>query len=358
MYSVRARNSSLSINLTTGSHNEHISSYSIRREHSFCRFMQLVSIPCLLLPIALLLTAFTLLFTLPYTPEGSVVLGTSSVTLLLTLNPSDTDQITINQTVDNFTVLFYDSECSTERESLDLRKSLDVTEQQYRIDELYFVKNSIIHFLFMTPEIPISSSCVAMIHIFSDHLHYFQFISTGQVHEVVSSYCLSPQMPLNFTLPGSAVEEDQFFFVGLESFSTTTINYTITGEQLKYNTTSLFPTTCTFPATDCSISLSGGEDVCILAQLQDKNIFIPLNYTTQSQRRDKQGWTLYAMTFLFMLCTVLCIILACLKLLPHFKYHSPCQLHLPKDPLGVVVEGMQYGSRELEGGAEHDDQVR
>ena len=141
------------------------------------------------------------------------------------------------------------------------------------------MKNSIIHFLFMTPEIQDSSSCVAMIHIFSDHLDYFRFISTGQVSKVVSSYCLSPPMPLNFTLPGSAVEEDQFFLVGLESFATTTTNYTVTGELLKYNVTSLSPTNCTFPATNCSISLSGGEDVCILAQLQDKN-FIPLNYAT------------------------------------------------------------------------------
>ena len=90
MYSFIATDSSLSKNLTTGSHNKlttatHISSY-IHRDSSFCCFVIIVSILCIVLPLALCVTTVTLFLTLPYSPEGSAVLGTSSVTLLLTLN--------------------------------------------------------------------------------------------------------------------------------------------------------------------------------------------------------------------------------------------------------------------------------
>ena len=218
-------------------------------------------------------------------PNGNIVLGTSDVRLLLTLNALDIHQVTLtlNGTEDNFTAVFYQSECSdieTERQSINRTKFLAVMEQQYRIDELYLIKHSVIQYFFTAPELQDSSSCVAMIHIFSDHLNYFQFISTGQVHEAIS-HCLSPQITLNFTLSVSAVEEDQYYFVGLESFANTTITYTAIHEQLNYNSTGLFPMSRTFLATDCSISLSGDEDVCILAQLQDTSTFVTINYTTQ-----------------------------------------------------------------------------
>ena len=245
--------------------------------------------------VLLAATGVTLtLATLSNLPRGSVVLGTTNVALLLTLKPSDVDQVTFIETEDNIAALLYDIECSdieTERYLLDYTKSLDVTEQQYRIDEFYLVKNSTIHYLFTTPETQNSSSCVAMVHIFSDHSNYLQFISTGLVLEAVFSYCLSPALPLNFTISVSAAEEDQYYFVGLESSANTTINSTASGDLLKYNITTLSPTTCTFPTTNCSISLSGGEDMCILAQLQDVNKFISLNYTTQSQRAYIQSIT-------------------------------------------------------------------
>ena len=245
------------------------------------------------------------------------------MTLLLTLNPSDLDQITFSGTEDSFTALFYHSECSdieTESYLLDYTRFLDVTEQQYRIDEFYLVKNSTIHYLFTTSETQNSFSCVAMIYIFSNYSNYLQFISTGLAHEAVFSYCLYPPLPLNFMISVLATKKDQYYFVGLQSFATTTINYTATGDLLKYNVSSLSPTRCSFPATDCSISLSGGEDVCILAQLQDANKFISLNHTTQSQREHTQfiaGFTLIGSSilvliigfFVFFIVFVLCNLL-------------------------------------------------
>ena len=289
----------------------HTSSNRIRQK---CKHRFLCSLSFILTAVTLTLLVIVLIlsYTLPNLPNGSVVLGTTDVTLLLTLNPTDLDQITFNQTADNFKALFYDMKCSdieTERYLLDYTRFLDVTEQQYRIDEFYLVKNSTIHYLFTTPETQNSSSCVAMIHIFSNHSNYFQFISTGLVREAVFSYCLSQPLPLSFTLSVSAAEEDQYYFVGLKSFINTTIDYTATGDLLKYSTTTLSPTTCTFPTTDCSISLSGSEDVCILAQLQDMNKFISLNYTTQSRREYIQ---VIAGIVLIGSCPLLCFIICCI----------------------------------------------
>ena len=268
----------------------HTSSNRIWPRDKVCLICCLLSIS---FAVGLLLSVIgiSLAFTLPNLPGGSVVLGTTNATLLLTLSPSDHDQVTFSETEDNFTTLFYDMKCSyveTERYLLDYTRFLDVTEQQYRIDEFYLVKNTTIYYVFTTLETQNSFSCVAMIYIFSNHSNYLQFISTGLVREAVFSYCLSPPLPLNFTLSVSAAEKDQYYFVGLESFVTTIINYTATGDLLKYNISSLSPTTCTFPTTNCSISLSGREDVCILAQLQETSKFIPLDYATLSQHYNIQ----------------------------------------------------------------------
>ena len=245
------------------------------------------------------------------------MLGISNVTLLLTLNPSDIDQVTFSGTEDTFTAVFYESECSdvaTEGQLLNYTRSLDVTEQQYRIDEFYFVKNSLLRSSLTAPEIQNSSSCVARIYIFNDHSNYFQFISTGQVRKAITSYCLTPPKALNFTIPESPVEKDhgQYYFVGLKSFASMTINYTATGDLLKYNTTGLSPKRCRFPTTDCSISLhTTSGDVCILAHLLEMNKFVPLNYVTQSQRRDKQAtvvWVTWTVSAVIIICLTIFVV--------------------------------------------------
>ena len=71
------------------------------------------------------------------------VLG-PNVTLI---NPSGGSQVFFSETEDNFTAVFYESECSdieTITQSLNYTRTLDATERQYRIDEFYSVKNSII----------------------------------------------------------------------------------------------------------------------------------------------------------------------------------------------------------------------
>ena len=129
-----------------------------------------------------------------------------------------------------------------------------------------------------------------MLYIFENYLDYILFTSSGQVREESFSHCLLPDSPLNFTL--SAVDNNQYYFVGLESFVSSTLNYTVSGSVLEYNITNLSPTTCTFPSSECSIPLSdlpGGEDVCILATLQDQEGFWSLIYTSTSTRAH-QAW--------------------------------------------------------------------
>ena len=217
---------------------------------------------------------------------GSIMLGSSDVMQILTFDPTDVSEVTFYQDMGSpgFAVTFYNVSCSavaTQRQLLNYTRTLNATSQMYSLADIYLVEGSIITWSFLSQDLKYSSTCVAKVYVFNNHTDYNHFTSTGDVRGAESN-CIPSTSPLNFTL--SAVEKNQHYFVGLESFVTTEFSYTVTGTVLKYNTTSLPPTKCSFPS-DCPITWSKypiGETVCILAQLEgSKNLedFITLTYS-------------------------------------------------------------------------------
>ena len=152
------------------------------------------------------------------------------------------------------------------------------TGQFYGLDQHYLAQGSELLWIFSAPKPP-NYYCVTRIYIFSTHSDYAEFLQTGEARNAVS-YCLYPTSPLNFTLSAG----DQYYFVGLKSFATTMINYTVMGDLLNYDVTGLSQTTCSFSAAGnyCPISLQdypANESICILAALIDSHNFYSLTYT-------------------------------------------------------------------------------
>ena len=285
-----------------------------RKKCGLLKFLPL-AVAFIMAPISLILG-----FTLP-DKEGAIVLGTSNVTQLLTFNPSDIVRVAFNGTEP---ATLYRSKCTdvkTQRHSLNYARSLDVNGEQHRIDEFYFVKNSSVYYNFSVPEMQDLNGCVAKVHIFNDYTSF----SKEQVSRAISSYCLLQTSPLYFTI--SAAKEDQYYFVALESFFTATIKYTVAGEVLKYNVTSLPKKRCTFSANTCSISLSdypGGEDVCIIATLQETVKFFLLHYIAElSLRRRIQEIALWVILATY---PTIIMIYCFVYFVPKFKvkYSSIC----------------------------------
>ena len=262
--------------------------------------------------------------TIPYPVSGKILLATNMIRQL-SFNPSDIDHVTFSGTD---AATFYHSKCSdieTERQKLHIRRILRGTVRHYRMQPFYFIKNSLLNYkLTVQPMLINVNSCAAMVHIFNSYSNYYQFFTSGHVHEAIS-YCLPHNAPLNFNI--SAIEEDRYYFLALESFANTTIRFRITGDLLKYNVTSLPRTTCIFLSTNCSISLSGyprGEDVCIIATLQETNKFVyqNVNYTTQLSKRWKTQkiayWVFIALSFGLPFILVIIMLLLTISL---YYYH-------------------------------------
>lgn len=261
-------------------------------------------------------------------PYGDKMLATYEPILIDNFDPTDITSITIHQTTSTFTANFYATTCSsidTEEHPLNYIEFLDVTnETVLEIEEFYFVKGSGTHFFFPSQELQLSSRCVALIHIFSSPSDYRFFISEQGFYTQSFSYCLPPDSPLNFDL--SATGSNKYYFVGMENFASTTLNYTVTGRVLKYDVTNLSCTRCNFPAT-CSISLSdysGGEDVCILAALQTADKFVTIDYTTHSDRKEKQMLAYYVISGIIWVLSVLLSIPYCCLLYLKNKLKDRC----------------------------------
>ena len=98
------------------------------------------------------------------------------------------------------------------------------------------------------------SSCSARVHVFGRYSNYQQFLLNGDVSELASSYCINSTERLDFKILSQ--DKNQYFFIGLESLSSTTLDYTVIRNVLEYNVSNSTrpPTTCAF-STSCSISL-------------------------------------------------------------------------------------------------------
>ena len=165
-----------------------------------------------------------------------ILLGASDIVKIMsTPDPSDVLRVefNLNQDSSGLTVDFYNVPCSdivTERKFLNYTRTLNATSQSYSLGDLYLVKDSIINWLFFAHDLQYSSTCVAKVYNCSNHTNYNNFNQAGDICGA-ESHCIPSTSFLNFTL--SAVEKDQHYFVGLESFVTTEFSYTATGTILK-----------------------------------------------------------------------------------------------------------------------------
>ena len=156
---------------------------------------------------------------------------------------------------------------------------------RYIIDEVYLVNGSDVTYTMAASKS--GSSCSARVHVFGRHSNYQQFLLEGDVSELASSYCISSTERLDFKILSQ--DKNQYFFIGLESLSSATLDYTVIRNVLKYNVSNSTrpPTTCAF-STSCSISLdnypgAGGQEVCVLASVQESD-FTFFKYNTVLHR--------------------------------------------------------------------------
>ena len=284
-----------------------------------CAFSCFLSIIVMIITFTFIIVVF-LLVALPDI-TGDITLGSSDVMKVLTFDPSVVSGVTFDLDMGSpgFAVTFYNASCSDiglNRQLLNYTRTLNATSHLYGLDDLYLVKDSFIHLFFLAHDFQYPSTCVAKVYNFSNNADYNYFTSTGQVREAMS-YCIPSTSPLNFTL--SAVKKDQHYFVGLESFVTTKFSYTVTGTVLKYNVSSLPPTGCSFPSSNCNITwfdYPAGEAVCILAQLQGSNNldnFETLTYTVQSRKSESLRYSLRVMLG-FIGVTVILAVITCIAM--------------------------------------------
>lgn len=228
----------------------------------------------------------------PY-PQYQVVVGNASndVVLVGSFNSGTTNELWFTQKGDPFDVFFYQGVCSRiqmDRQLGNRTKDIRISKgTQYRLDEPYLVAPSRRTYSFTQAAVDLgetgvnTSLCIANISVFEDRYDYFQFIVTGQVSRPNATYCLTWASKVTFTL--SALERNQYYFVGVAAFKGSTLRRTIVSDMLKYNTKWLSPIVgCTFPSPWCSVSLEypyGPLEICILASLEQSGVFVTLNYT-------------------------------------------------------------------------------
>ena len=212
-----------------------------------------------------------LYYGISYIPvSGSVSIGSSDVVLAATVNPS-VDTVNFNrifQWEDYIRVTFYCDECSDikmKKQVLDYSDSLTIKDGKHLFKEIYLTKGSTIRYFFLPLQSMQTTNCVAKLYIFHDFDNYIKW-KNGIAQRESSSYCLPPDSPLTLTL-----SKVRYYFVGLETNVPITLNYTVTGTVLKYNTNTNYIYTLHFQDMNgydtCSLSLPDdyNETVCILA---------------------------------------------------------------------------------------------
>ena len=142
----------------------------------------------------------------------------------------------------------------------------------YGIEEVYLIGTSQVAYNFTIVETQATTSCVANVSILSVSDSIMEFLASGHARIPSESYCLSLNEPLAIQLNSS--DGDSYYFVGLESFVSATLNHTVSKDLLEYDITNADNVSCTLStsSSDCTISLNGeGQEVCVLASLQHTN---------------------------------------------------------------------------------------
>ena len=111
---------------------------------------------------------------------------------------------------------------------------------QYIIDQVYMIKGSEMSYTFSSNLSSMSSnSCVASIPVFLTYSDFTAFLASGLIANANASYCLSPASSITFTL---SAKDNLHYFVGLKSFQSSLIDYTMQGNIREYDVTNMTTT--------------------------------------------------------------------------------------------------------------------
>ena len=219
------------------------------------------------------------------TSGTNVMLGNSDVVLVTQSNSSTRIEISSTSIMERTGVDIYQNLCSEIRQlhqvSKDTREVTVFENMTYSIEEVYLIGTSRVDYNFTNAGSQASIPCVAYIFIFLNYSKYVEFLSSGYANDPSEAYCLSSNEPLHFQLNSS--NRDSYRFVGLKSFESTTLNYTVSKDLLKYDITDEFRHTCTITTSlpACSListNFQKGQEVCFLASLRFTHAFINLSY--------------------------------------------------------------------------------
>ena len=252
--------------------------------------------------------------TLPHLPYGKIQLGRNDVVFIANYN-NYSGETEFNSTEGN--IEFYQESCpdvKTERQSINYTSELSIPSDRHRsyvIDEYYLAKGSHVQYSFSVASGSQVSDCVATVLVFTNYTEYKAFRDPYSLNPYTedSSYCISAQSPISFSLPLSG-SEDSYHFLGLESSTSerVSIEYSAQGDVILYNTSTNASLSCSFPTKDCVLPLdySLGKDICVLASLRDSDIsFVSLNISTSWGKRYRTQFTAgFAVLFTFAGITV------------------------------------------------------
>ena len=242
---------------------------------------------------------------------------------------SSLNKVTVNLIEDFIPVRFYHGPCSEAGpfpQLLNYSTHLSVAENSHhRIDEPYLIAGSQVNYTLAISDSTTSDldpdPCTAKVHVFTDDDSYNQFIASGHVTALSVSECFSPVQPLTLSLPPTTTDKpDMYYFIGVESRYSSTLNITVASDILEYSTTKLSETTCNFSivAPTCTIPLhhENDEDLCILASLIDTDSFTSVGYSAPPPKVSPKltgGIILLTLVSLvpFLLCCILLLFVFC-----------------------------------------------
>ena len=235
--------------------------------------------------------------TIPALPSGEVLIGNNDVVFVTPIN-SYVSRTNFNNNANNLLdITFYHDKCS-EIPFNDVYNNCSqqlntIGNMQYIIDQAYMIEGSEMQYVFSRFSSNVSSlssdSCAALIPVFLTYSDFTAFLASGLIANANASYCLPPASSITFTI---SAKDNLHYFVGLQSFQSSVIDYTMQGHIREYDVTDMATTVCTFPSSSCSIdNPPGGQDICILASLQLSDTFVTLIYTSEESDRHSTQFT-------------------------------------------------------------------
>ena len=253
--------------------------------------------------------------TLPFLPSGDVLIGNGDIVSVTTVNVSYVSKTNFNSTNSLNVTIYQDicSEISITSSYQNYSQLLNTTSNmQYIIEQAYIIEGSKVQYVFssyMSISVNSSDSCVASIPVFLTYSDFTAFLASGLIANANASYCLPPASSITFTL---SAKDNLHYFVGLQSFQSSVIDYAMQGNIKEYDVTDMTTTVCTFPSSSCSIiNPPGGQDMCILASLQLSDTFVTLKYTSEQSDRYKAQFAFAIITPIALAALLILSLIVC-----------------------------------------------